>query len=55
VIVTHLPHFLTILVRQYLVGMHPGILPGVCAGAGTSAPALAELEESAQSNLPTLG
>jgi putative transport protein len=34
---------------------HPGILLGVCAGASTSAPALAELEKVAESKIPTLG
>jgi putative transport protein len=49
------PHLVTILVGRYIVGMHPGILLGICAGAGTSAPALAELEKAAQSKIPTLG
>lgn len=34
---------------------HPGILLGICAGAGTSAPALTELEKRARSKVPTLG
>lgn len=37
------------------MGMHPGILLGVCSGAGTSAPALAEIEKAAHSKIPTLG
>jgi putative transport protein len=55
VIVTVVPHVITILVGRYLVKMHPGILLGLCAGAGTSAPALAALQEKAQSKIPTLG
>jgi putative transport protein len=35
--------------------MHPGILLGVCCGAGTSAPALAAVQEVAKSKIPTLG
>jgi putative transport protein len=54
-IVTVVPHVVTILVGRYLVKMHPGILLGLCAGAGTSAPALAALQEKAQSKIPTLG
>ena len=44
----------TILVGRFVFGMDPGILLGVCAGAGTSAPALAELERVADSRVPTL-
>lgn len=54
-IVTVVPHVVTILVGRYLVKMHPGILLGLCAGAGTSAPALAALQEKARSKIPTLG
>ena len=35
--------------------MHPGILLGVCAGAGTATPALAAVQEAAKSSIPTLG
>ncbi len=55
VLVTLLPHVVTILVGRYAMGMHPGILLGVCSGAGTSAPALAEIEKAARSKIPTLG
>jgi hypothetical protein len=34
--------------------LHPGILLGVCCGAGTSAPALAAVQEVAKSKVPTL-
>lgn len=55
VLVTLLPHVVAILVGRYVFKMHPGILLGVCAGAGTSGPALAELEKAADSKIPTLG
>ena len=34
--------------------MHPGVLLGVCAGAGTATPALAAIQEAAKP-VPTLG
>lgn len=49
------PHFVTLLVGHRLMKMHPGILLGVCAGAGTSGPALAAIQEKAASKVPTLG
>jgi putative transport protein len=48
-------HVLTILVGRHVVGLHPGILLGVCCGAGTSAPALAAVQEVADSKIPALG
>ena len=53
--VTILPHLITLLVGRYLLNVHPGILLGICAGAGTSAPGLAAVQEAAQSKVPTLG
>jgi putative transport protein len=53
--VTIFPHLLTMLVGRYLLKVHPGILLGICAGAGTSAPGLAAVQEAAQSRIPTLG
>jgi putative transport protein len=55
VAVVTVPHVLTILVGRYLVGLHPGILLGICCGAGTSAPALAAVQEVAESKIPALG
>jgi putative transport protein len=55
VIVAILPHVVTILVGRYLVGLHPGILLGLCAGAGTSTPALAAIQDRAASRVPALG
>jgi len=43
------------LVGRYLIKMHPGVLLGVWAGAGTSAPGLAAVREVAKSKIPTLG
>jgi len=53
--VTILPHLVTLLVGRFLLKVHPGVLLGVCAGAGTSAPGLAAVQEAAQSKIPTLG
>ena len=55
VILTVVPHAVTLLVGRFLFRMHPGILLGVCCGAGTSAPALAAVQEVARSKIPTLG
>src|SRR5262249_18554505 len=52
---TTIPLVVTILVGHYVVRMHPGVLLGVCAGAGTSAPGLAAVQDIAKSKIPTLG
>jgi putative transport protein len=39
----------------YLLKLHPGIVLGVCAGAGTSQSGLAAVQEAAESQVPTLG
>jgi putative transport protein len=49
------PHVLTLLAGKYVFRMHPGILLGVCCGAGTSTPSLAAVQEAARSKVPTLG
>jgi putative transport protein len=49
------PHVVTLLVGKYVLKLHPGILIGVCCGAGTSAPALAAVQEIAASRIPALG
>jgi putative transport protein len=54
-VITLVPHIVTIVIGRYLIGMHPSILLGVCAGAGTSTPSLAALERAAQSRVPTMG
>jgi len=52
---TTIPLVVTMLVGRYVVKMHPGVLLGVCAGAATSAPGLAAVQEMAKSKIPTLG
>jgi putative transport protein len=46
---------IALLAGKYLFRMHPGILLGVVAGAGTATPALAAIQEVAKSTVPTLG
>ncbi len=48
------PHMLTILVGRYVFGIHPGLLLGIVCGAATSAPALAAVQQAAQSKVPAL-
>ena len=55
VIVTTVPHLVTLLAGKYVLKLHPGILIGVCCGAGTSAPALAAVQRVADSKIPALG
>ena len=45
----------TLMVGRYVFKVHPGILLGACAGAGTATPALAAVQEVAKSAVPTLG
>jgi putative transport protein len=54
-VIVILPQLLTLLTGKFVFRMHPGILLGVCCGAGTSAPALAAVQEVAKSKVPTLG
>ena len=49
------PLLVTLLVGRHLLRIHPGVLLGICAGASTSAPGLAALQEVAKSKIPTLG
>jgi putative transport protein len=55
VIVCAVPYLFTILLGRYVFRIHPGILLGICAGSGTSSPALAALLEKAESRVPVLG
>jgi len=48
-------HTTAILVGRYVMKMHPGILLGVCCGAGTATPALLAVQEAAESKVPALG
>ena len=49
------PHLVGVVVGRWVFRMQPGILLGVCAGAGTATPALAAIQEAAKSPVPTLG
>jgi putative transport protein len=49
------PHLVGVVVGYWIMKMHPGVLLGVCAGAGTATPALAAIQEAAKSQVPTLG
>jgi putative transport protein len=49
------PHLVGVVVGRWIFHMHPGVLLGVCAGAGTATPALAAIQEAAHSSVPTLG
>jgi putative transport protein len=53
--ITVASHLVAILVGRYLFGIHPAVLLGVCAGAGTSGPSLAAIEKEADSQIPTIG
>jgi putative transport protein len=55
VVVCVVPYLVTILVGRYIFKFHPGILLGICAGSGTSSPALEALQEKAESRVPALG
>lgn len=50
-----IPNVVTILVGRYLLRLHPGVLLGICAGAGTSPAGLAAVQDKARSKIPTLG
>src|SRR6185369_14765392 len=54
VLIVIITNVIGILVGRYVLRMHPGLVLGACAGAGTSAPALGALLESAQSRIPAL-
>ncbi len=49
------PHLLSVLIGSHVMKLHPDIALGVCAGAGTSGPAPAAIQEVADSKIPTLG
>jgi putative transport protein len=44
-----------IFAGRWLFKMHPGVLLGVCAGACTATPALAAVQETAKSAVPSMG
>ncbi len=49
------PNLVGVVVGRWVFKMHPAVLLGVCAGAGTATPALAAIQEAAKSTVPTLG
>jgi len=49
------PHLVGVVVGRWVFRMEPGVLLGVCAGAGTATPALAAIQEAARSPVPALG
>lgn len=53
-IVVTVTHVVGILVGRHLLHMHPGVILGACAGAGTSTPALGAVLETARSRVPAL-
>jgi putative transport protein len=55
VLVCAIPNIVTPLVGRYLLGMHPAIVLGICAGAGTSQSGLAAVQEACDSQVATLG
>ena len=55
VLVCLIPNVVTILAGRYLLRIHPGILLGICAGAGTSPAGLAAVQDKAGSKVPTIG
>jgi putative transport protein len=54
-VVATVPHLVGIVLGRWAFGMEPAVLLGVCAGAGTATPALAAIQEAADSSVPTLG
>jgi len=44
-----------VFVGRWVFKMHPGVLLGVCAGACTATPALAAIQETAKSSVPSMG
>jgi putative transport protein len=55
VLVCAIPNILTALAGYYVFRLHPGIVMGICAGAGTSQSGLAAVQEASESQVPTLG
>jgi putative transport protein len=49
------PLLIGIVAGRWIFKMHPGVLLGVCAGACTATPALAAVQETARSAVPSIG
>ena len=54
-IVSIVPHLLSLLFGYHVLKMNPVILLGACAGAGTITAALRAIQDESQSKLPVLG
>ena len=50
-----IPLLIGVLVGRWVFKMHPGVLLGVCAGGCTATPALAAIQETARSSVPSIG
>jgi putative transport protein len=55
VVTVFVPHLVGVVLGHWAFKMPPGVMLGVCAGAGTATPALAAIQEAAKSTVPTLG
>jgi putative transport protein len=55
VVIALVPHAIGVGLGRWAFKMEPGVLLGVCAGAGTATPALAAIQDAAKSSVPTLG
>jgi putative transport protein len=49
------PLLVGVVVGRWVFKMHPGVLLGVCAGGCTATPALAAIQETARSAVPSMG
>jgi len=54
-VIAVLPHIVAILFGRHVLKMNPVIILGACSGAGTVTAALRAIQETAKSELPTLG
>jgi len=55
IVVTMVPHVLTLLVGHYGFKMNLGVLLGACAGSGTATPTMQAINEESESSVPALG
>ena len=55
IIVSLVSHLVGVFVGYYPFGIHPGVVLSVCAGADTTTPGLAAIQEAADSRILTLG
>jgi putative transport protein len=55
IVVTLIPHIVTLLVGRFGFKMNTGVLLGACAGAGTATPAMQAVSDESKSLVPILG